>query len=49
MFSSWKLLFGNDRATGEMAEDAAEIREDASDDETHQPSHEESFVGTNDC
>ncbi|GFY88809.1 hypothetical protein Acr_06g0007490 [Actinidia rufa] len=48
MFSSWQLLFGNDKATGVMAEDAAEIREDASDDATHQPSHEESFVGTND-
>ena len=49
MFPSWQLLFGKDRATGEMAEDAAEIREDASDDATHQPSQEESFVGTNDC
>ncbi|PSR90999.1 Outer membrane protein like [Actinidia chinensis var. chinensis] len=49
IFPSWQLLFGKDRATSEMAEDAAEIREDASDDTTHQSSHEESFVGTNDC
>ncbi|GFS39595.1 hypothetical protein Acr_00g0063890 [Actinidia rufa] len=26
IFPSWQLLFGKDRATGEMAEDAAEIR-----------------------
>ncbi|GFS29179.1 hypothetical protein Acr_00g0005690 [Actinidia rufa] len=32
MFLSWQLLFGKDRATGEMAEDAAEIMEDASND-----------------
>ena len=49
MFPTWKLLFRKDRATSEMTEDVAEIRKDASDDETHQPSHEESFVGTNDC
>ncbi|GFY82617.1 hypothetical protein Acr_02g0008570 [Actinidia rufa] len=47
MFLSWQLLFGKDRATGEMAEDAAEIMEDASDDVSHQPSYEESFVGNN--
>ncbi|GFZ05380.1 hypothetical protein Acr_17g0009520 [Actinidia rufa] len=41
MFPSWKLLFGKDRATGVMAEDAAKIWEDASDDATHQPIHEE--------
>ena len=35
MFPSWKLLFGKDRATGEMAKDATKIREDASNDETH--------------
>ncbi|XP_057491000.1 uncharacterized protein LOC130776810 isoform X1 [Actinidia eriantha] len=49
MFQSWQVLFGKDRATGEMAEDPAEIREDACDDTTHQPSQEESYVGTNDC
>ena len=49
MFPTWQLLFRKDRATSEMTEDVAEIRKDASDDETHQPSHEESFVGTNDC
>ncbi|GFY91385.1 hypothetical protein Acr_07g0015810 [Actinidia rufa] len=49
MFQSWQLLFGKDRATGEMAEDPAEIRVDACDDATHQPSQEESYVGTNDC
>ncbi|GFS46129.1 hypothetical protein Acr_00g0100280 [Actinidia rufa] len=47
MFLSWQLLFGKDRATGEMAEDAAEIMEDASGDVSHQPSYEESFVGNN--
>ncbi|GFZ21398.1 hypothetical protein Acr_29g0005600 [Actinidia rufa] len=49
MFPSWQLLFKKDRVTGVMAKDAAEIREDAFDDATHQPSHEESFVSTNDC
>ncbi|KAI8571429.1 hypothetical protein RHMOL_Rhmol01G0119600 [Rhododendron molle] len=27
MYESWQLLFGKDRATGEMAEDAAEVEE----------------------
>ncbi|KAH7839131.1 hypothetical protein Vadar_000127 [Vaccinium darrowii] len=32
-----------------MAEDPAEIRDDASEEEMEQAVHEESFVGTNDC
>ncbi|KAH7835851.1 hypothetical protein Vadar_030491 [Vaccinium darrowii] len=38
-----------DRATGEMAEDPAEIRDDGSDEEIEEVGHDESFVGTNDC
>ncbi|KAH7866469.1 hypothetical protein Vadar_020840 [Vaccinium darrowii] len=49
MFPQWQILFGKDRATGEMAEGPAEIRDDGSEEEIEQAIHDESFVGTNDC
>ncbi|KAH7855297.1 hypothetical protein Vadar_023392 [Vaccinium darrowii] len=49
MFQQWQVLFGKDRATGEMAEDPPEIRDDVSDEDIEAPIYEESFVGTNEC
>ncbi|KAH7841013.1 hypothetical protein Vadar_024503 [Vaccinium darrowii] len=49
MFQQWQVLFGKDRATGEMAEDPPEIRDDVSDEDIEPPVYEESFVGTNEC
>ncbi|KAH7851212.1 hypothetical protein Vadar_008668 [Vaccinium darrowii] len=49
MYPSWTILFGKDRATGEMAEDPPEIRDDDWEEEIDQVWHEESVVGTNDC
>ncbi|KAH7864220.1 hypothetical protein Vadar_027117 [Vaccinium darrowii] len=47
MYPSWQILFGKDRAIGDLAEDPPEIR-DGSDEEIDQ-GHQESFVDTNDC
>ncbi|KAH7854945.1 hypothetical protein Vadar_019447 [Vaccinium darrowii] len=47
MYPSWQILFGKDRAIGDLAEDPPEIR-DGSDEEIEQ-GHQESFVDTNDC
>ncbi|KAH7837589.1 hypothetical protein Vadar_015569 [Vaccinium darrowii] len=49
MYLSWQIIFEKDRATGGMAEDPAEIRDNDWEEEIDQVGHEESVVGTNEC